>query len=79
MGFLLVLVLHPLKKDPPVHGLRLHVSEPNPQVWGEVLPRQLQHGDVPPAVQLRAADRGSGVKLRVQSGIGGGASPPPYL
>ena len=30
----------------PVHGLALHVPEPDPQVGGEALPCQLQHGHV---------------------------------
>lgn len=37
-------------KAPPVHGLSLNVSEPDPQIWSEVLSRQLQHGDIPAAV-----------------------------
>lgn len=37
-------------EDAPVHGLSLDVSEPDPQIWSEVLSRQLQHGDVASAV-----------------------------
>lgn len=37
-------------RDAPVHGLGLDVSEPDPQIWSEVLTRELQHGDVAAAV-----------------------------
>lgn len=37
----------------PVHGFSLHVAEPDPEIWSEVLSRQLQHGDIAAAVQLR--------------------------
>lgn len=51
------------KVDAPVHGLRLHVSKPNPQIWSEILSRQLQHGNVATAIQLHTDNISITLKL----------------
>lgn len=49
-----ILLAHRLKKKPnsPIHGVRLHISEPHSEVGGEVLSCQLQHCHFASTIQL---------------------------
>ena len=44
----------------PVHRLRLHVSEPDPEVRVEALAGELEHGNVPAPVEVEVVHEGDG-------------------